>query len=63
VSEGLDRVRPWEKPPASERVKHACPECPLGAPRVDCWCCGGHGAIDEAQLARWQRTVNRAAAL
>jgi hypothetical protein len=59
----LDNVRPWQKAPVSERVLHACPECPLGRPALSCWCCGGHGSIDDAQLGRWQRTVNRAAAL
>lgn len=38
-------------------VTHACPECQIGNPRPFCACCGGHGNISEAQLARWQRQV------
>jgi hypothetical protein len=42
---------------SSRVVTHACPECPIGAPRVFCECCGGHGNVTDGQLARWQLKV------
>lgn len=59
----LDKVRPWQRPAANEHVRHACPECTIGAARASCWVCGGHGAVSEARLGEWQRVINRTAAL
>jgi hypothetical protein len=42
---------------SSRVVTHACPECPIGAPRVFCECCGGHGSVTETRLAQWQLKV------
>jgi hypothetical protein len=46
--------------PAGARVevRHACPRCPLAAPRVFCPTCLGHGSVSEETLARYVRQVN-----
>ena len=64
----LDAVRPWHRPdPArsssGEEVRHACPECPLGRPRPDCACCGGHGLITDQRVGEWQLLVGGATIL
>lgn len=35
-------------------VTHACPECPLGAPRPLCRTCHGFGTLTTEDLERWQ---------
>jgi hypothetical protein len=43
-----------------DNVLHACPDCPLAAPRPFCPTCLGAGAISEHRLMMWQSQQNKA---
>lgn len=53
--------RAYSAPVRDASIRHACPDCPLGQPRVFCPTCLGVGSIDEADLARWVMRKNAAA--